>query len=979
MQLLRQSTAVTRKIGPFVDSTDGVTPETGLTIAQADVRLSKNGGDFAQKNDATGCTHDEDGWYGCPLDATDTGTLGSLVIAIAVSGALPVWHEFTVVPANVYDALVAGSDVLEADLTQIGGDTQSATDLKDFADAGYDPSTNKVEGVKTADALTANNDKTGYSLANAAITAAVIDTDAIDADALASDAVGEIADGVWDEQLTGATHNVPTSAGRRLRQIDTAPFYTTYYVNGTTGDDSNDGDAPDVPFATIGKALSSVSAGDHIVIAAGTYSESNLTLSTASVVVFCEPGVIIDSGGASACLAVSASSCKISGAIFHPSSASVGLDVQAGADYVTIEGCCACQCSVGFDVDGDATWLRNCRSIEHSTTGFDIASKYNRIDHCKAVGAGAAVRGFYLSATGADLNQLLSCTSIGNTTAGFETVSGADQNTFAFCASGGSDGGRVDNGSNNAWSGYAVDPALTQDDILSDSTPFDGANIDAAISSRSSHSANDVRDAILSDSTPFDGANIDAAISSRASKLYLDDLVVLGTITDIGYGGDPAWVETDLAQKADDYYNGCVLFVLTGAGAKQRTVVTDTAWTGTAMRLTVENLGQIAPNDTFALLPSYAHGDPDPSGYIDVAISSRSSHDDPDPNGYINKLNVSGTLAHSDAADTYKADVSALALEATLDAMKGAGWTDETLKAIKDAVDAISGDATAANQTTIINHLTDIKGGTWSDETLVALKALLDALPTTAEVNAEVDQALSDYDPPTKAEMDAAFDEIKQTANGGYDRETDSLEALRDRGDTAWTTGGSGTGTNTVTLTFVDTNGDAVADTKITIKGTGISGTTNTNGVVVFYLDDGTYTVINPDTGTHEGEENDIVVSGDTSETITITANTVASPANPNYCRVFCYAIEPDGDIPSSGSLEITGIHSPATSGSGAGTLTIVMGDDSTELDASGYAHLDILRGAVVDLALYTNGRETPITKRRVTVPDASTANWETL
>lgn len=45
--------------------------------------------------------------------------------------------------------------VPEVDLTHISGDPQSATDLKDFVDAGYDPATNKVEGVKLADSLTA--------------------------------------------------------------------------------------------------------------------------------------------------------------------------------------------------------------------------------------------------------------------------------------------------------------------------------------------------------------------------------------------------------------------------------------------------------------------------------------------------------------------------------------------------------------------------------------------------------------------------------------------------------------------------------------------------------------------------------------------------------------------------------------------------------------------------------------------------------
>jgi len=160
-QILKQSTAATVKLGPFVDDTDGKTAETGLTLAQADIRLSKNGGDIAQSNNSAGATHDELGYYDVPLDTTDTGTLGRLKVAVSKSGALPVWQEFMVVPANVYDSLVSGSDYLQADILQIGGDTQSGTDWKDFADAGYDPATNKVEGVKLVDTTTANTDMRG--------------------------------------------------------------------------------------------------------------------------------------------------------------------------------------------------------------------------------------------------------------------------------------------------------------------------------------------------------------------------------------------------------------------------------------------------------------------------------------------------------------------------------------------------------------------------------------------------------------------------------------------------------------------------------------------------------------------------------------------------------------------------------------------------------------------------------------------------
>lgn len=121
VDLLKQSTAITVKLGPFVDETDGYTAETALTIGQADIRLSKNGGDFAQTNDATGATHDESGWYGLPLDSTDTGTLGRLTVYVHESGARPVWREFMVVPANVYDSLISGSDYLQTDVQEIEG------------------------------------------------------------------------------------------------------------------------------------------------------------------------------------------------------------------------------------------------------------------------------------------------------------------------------------------------------------------------------------------------------------------------------------------------------------------------------------------------------------------------------------------------------------------------------------------------------------------------------------------------------------------------------------------------------------------------------------------------------------------------------------------------------------------------------------------------------------------------------------------
>lgn len=114
---LKVSTAVDIAFGPFLDSADGNTVESGLTITQPDIRLKKNAGAWAQKSAAQTLSHEEAGWYEIALSATDTDTLGILIVAVHESGALPVWREFMVVPAQVYDSYLS-TDVLQVDVAQ---------------------------------------------------------------------------------------------------------------------------------------------------------------------------------------------------------------------------------------------------------------------------------------------------------------------------------------------------------------------------------------------------------------------------------------------------------------------------------------------------------------------------------------------------------------------------------------------------------------------------------------------------------------------------------------------------------------------------------------------------------------------------------------------------------------------------------------------------------------------------------------------
>jgi hypothetical protein len=113
---LRQSTAGQEiQLGKFVDETDGITAETGLTIINTDIKLFKEGATSQANKNSGGATHMANGYYYTVLDATDSNTVGNLEVTVDVSGALPVRREYVVLPASMYDGLVAGTEFMPVD------------------------------------------------------------------------------------------------------------------------------------------------------------------------------------------------------------------------------------------------------------------------------------------------------------------------------------------------------------------------------------------------------------------------------------------------------------------------------------------------------------------------------------------------------------------------------------------------------------------------------------------------------------------------------------------------------------------------------------------------------------------------------------------------------------------------------------------------------------------------------------------------
>jgi len=120
---IKQSTAYTARV-QMVDFEDGVTPTTGLVAGTMDeVSIYKGAATAATDiSGTTTLTHRAGGVYTVTLTTTDTNTLGCLMIVLRDdSVCLPTTLYYTVIPANSYDSIIAGSDYLDANAVQIEG------------------------------------------------------------------------------------------------------------------------------------------------------------------------------------------------------------------------------------------------------------------------------------------------------------------------------------------------------------------------------------------------------------------------------------------------------------------------------------------------------------------------------------------------------------------------------------------------------------------------------------------------------------------------------------------------------------------------------------------------------------------------------------------------------------------------------------------------------------------------------------------
>lgn len=221
---LRIPSGVTDQVFYFVavDSTDLKTRETGLTTFT--VYRSRNGSAAVAYTTPTVTEvslANMPGVYKLLLDEDMTIASGNddeeICIHITQASMAPVTRVFT-----LYRSKITAGNTLDVAATGEGG--------VDFGN---------ILGTLDAGNIGANA-FTAAKFATAALTAAKFGVGAINAAALDTSAVDEIVAAVWDRALTGGTHNIANSSGRRLRTLQESG---SVYNNGRIWIDTINGTA----------------------------------------------------------------------------------------------------------------------------------------------------------------------------------------------------------------------------------------------------------------------------------------------------------------------------------------------------------------------------------------------------------------------------------------------------------------------------------------------------------------------------------------------------------------------------------------------------------------------------------------------------------------------------------------------------------------------------------------------------------------
>ncbi len=203
-----------------------------------------------------------------------------------------------------------------------------------------------------------------------------------------------------------------------------------------------------------------------------------------------------------------------------------------------------------------------------------------------------------------------------------------------------------------------------------------------------------------------------------------------------------------------------------------------------------------------------------------------------------------------------------------------------------------------------------------------------------------------------------------------FDTTTDSLEAIRNRGDAAWITGGGLTGSYTVVITIKDNTGATVPAVAVEVWNSDGSTFyekqfTNSAGQVTFSMDAGIYIIKSNKIG-YSWSNVTQTITANASLTYTGTIFSITPPTEPSLCRIYTFLKNNDGSVPStvSRSLKVVAIPFDITNYYYSGIEI-----DGIYNTTTGLLYWDVVRGATVKIKIAGYG----IDGNKITVPDEET------
>lgn len=237
----------------IIDSTDG-TPETGVTSATAGLafnfrRTASAAVAITALNDLAllttahtdgGILHIGNGYYRLDFqDAAFAAGATDVLLTGTATGMVVIGELYELVLYDSQDAVRLGLTALPA----AAADAAGGLPISDAG--GLDLDTILDAAISTRSDFDETTDP----------------VELLDSGGAAGTSADELVDDVWDEVLTGATHNVTNSSGRRLRQISAFVVASGTAQAGTAGT---------ITLAAGESATDDIFAGDRVIIVGGT-------------------------------------------------------------------------------------------------------------------------------------------------------------------------------------------------------------------------------------------------------------------------------------------------------------------------------------------------------------------------------------------------------------------------------------------------------------------------------------------------------------------------------------------------------------------------------------------------------------------------------------------------------------------------------------------------------------------------------------